>query len=203
MTKTVITTIAFAALIIGCGEEGAKPGTPNPAQNVDNGTGNGTGTKTPGTKGITALLPLKVGNKWTYETEIDGASACIEGKNEMEIVRTHDVAGKEYFISQGSACLPNVTLYYRVDRNTIEMLGRGTFLKLPKKGESWKWTPGKLTWVERHDSFEVPAGKYNECWTLEFDNPLGPNSKDVYCPGVGMVQSEGQGYVSRLSKVNF
>jgi hypothetical protein len=154
------------------------------------------------------ILPLVVGNSWTYSVvEVGSMPECPTGSHDWIVIDKvlHD--GKLAFAIQ-PFCTGMPTAYWSQsgDVNARDDLGTwDTFTDVPVAA-GHRFTNVFSTY-EWHDigTYAVPAGTFAGCFDLV--DVAGP-SHSVFCRGVGVVYqvlrtAAGDGYDATLTKKNF
>jgi hypothetical protein len=138
-----------------------------------------------------ALMPLEVGNTWTYE--VDGAdNGCSYGKHTQKVLRQEQVGGRTAF-ALTDFCGRQEEVRFSTSGNQIlqyENAGWRTGLASPLvEDRSWDLTRDvryrwhKIGWEQ------VQAGLFADCWErqAEDDNTF----SQVFCDGAGLVSVSG------------
>ena len=138
----------------------------------------------------TQLLPLAVGNRWTYQVT-GGGTNCADGMHDATIVGMATQGGEQAFEFR-DFCKENQPSYLRDSGDEIleyQAEWARSFAAPLQEGYSWMFTQNyQLQW-HFVGSVTVPAGTFNNCWqrlAMSMGDTLGSRT---YCPGVGPVQS--------------
>jgi len=155
------------------------------------------GVTTPETQPDT-LMPLAIGNRWTYRAPLLGASGQAQASVRflsVEITGTREIDGEIYFVSDDS--------YYRNRDDGLfvgsydEGLGRffdDLFFKYPvADGEVYTYisqeTQAEVRVAVRSTSVTVPAETFPRALVYEIRGPS-PSPRFYFAPGVGLLKTE-------------
>jgi hypothetical protein len=161
------------------------------------------------------LLPLAVGNQWTYASTVLGTGTHCGQTLTQTVTGANPTAGRPAF--QVTTLCPPPTMIstesYSVptaggDEVDYDYQGAWTVAVDPTlvDGHSWPSTQGTTrTWQRVQGSVTVPAGTFADCWTAKSSQT--GNVFNTYCRGVGLVISHfddsGNGAESRLTSKSF
>ena len=149
------------------------------------------------------IFPMHVGDKWVYETEDNDVI--------IKITDQIQIAGNTYFVFEER--IDNVPdyvyrMYYRPDQydsNKIYTLIDGIdYLYLDfnrSNGEVCSSISSLEVQIMRKDfSYTVPAGIFNKCVELYFNNQniVDEEHFNIYSPGIGMIELNGIWMTYRL-----
>ncbi len=201
--------IAFSLLLaVGCGKTTTKDG------------GNGLrGKNAPGLEGGNAngggsLLPLAVGNEWTYELTGEGAiNWCPIPADKLrsnKVIAVETKGAEQLFTTEGVLCgtTPNkVQISSNGDKVWSHAMGtKYQILDTPVDGGKYNIATNVHQW-KRLGNVTTPAGTFSDCWRTTLLNSA-QTTYSEYCRGVGMVtyyikDVQGNSVTAKLSKKNF
>ena len=199
MFKTSLSILISCAILIGCGSNDtdttSKSATP-PPQSQQTTTA---AAQQPALTEGAALMPLAVGNRWTYQMAmLDTLTGkmTLAGQSVYEVMRDTAMTGETWYFMSGMG--PNGTwVTNRADGFWIISPTRQPMLlaKYPGQvGEEFTRITGPATIINRIAEVSVitpvGAGTYS-CYKYaqEFGGPS-RTSYNYYSPGVGMVKME-------------
>ncbi len=145
-----------------------------------------------------SLMPLAIGNRWTYRAPVLGALGRAQASVKflsVEITGTREIGGEIYFVSDDS--------YYRNRDDGLfvgsydESLGRffdDLFFKYPvSDGEIYTYvsqeTQAEVQVAVHLATVTVPAGTFPRALVYEIRGPS-PSPRFYFAPGVGLLQTE-------------
>ncbi|MEZ4751270.1 MAG: hypothetical protein R3B54_11810 [Bdellovibrionota bacterium] len=188
-------------LLAGCGSDkkGTTAGAGGPG-------GSGSGTENGGNGGGAnfgdTYFPLAKNLEWTYDTKVEGTSVCKAGKQVTKVnAMAKDQTGNDYYVVIGDTCLPYGAFRAEEGSTLIQVGQWETYLSAKfEVGETWSSLLGSYEYVEKLESFETPAGTFNDCVVREEGTT---KTRDTYCKGVGLVHTQGTNFESTLIKKSF
>lgn len=144
------------------------------------------------------LLPLAVGNTWTYSATM--LSSGCDMPNEVNVISLEPYEGKMAFQLTDS-CFDTGPSWLSVVDGTIQQFADAwrTSVGAPVS-EGSRWTYNEVVEYEWQSAgaVTVPAGTFQNCWTrVTVDKPA--SIERTYCPGVGRVLDEREGVRSELT----
>jgi hypothetical protein len=147
------------------------------------------------------LLPMAVGNRWTYVINTSGDDHNCPHGTRPRVIEAADALDGRVGVLQTSYCSDEKVHLARVG-DEIQQYGadqwRTTFASPLAEGKTWEPSPGiKLHW-HRIGWVKVLAGTFPDCWERLGVDPKAPSQ--VYCMGVGMVSEIGSNYVAELQE---
>jgi len=143
------------------------------------------------------LLPLQVGNRWTYQ--VTGTSAtCTPGEHTRSILREVEIGGRQAFVSTGF-CGADAESALSPEGSQILELAEGewrtTLASSLVEGRTWDFTADQTYHWHKIGWVRVAAGLFPDCWErLPKDN----YSSETFCDGVGMVAMSGSDLLVEL-----
>lgn len=144
---------------------------------------------------ITVYYPLTVGNKWTYQDTFDMTNGNLWTE---EITESYEWEGRiVYKIEQDSGHWPYWMVFVNDElRRYDEAPPASDYTILIQEplegGNEWFLSPSSsatLKIVDVNASVSVPAGRFDECLTVEAPRSWGPTTW-WYAPNVGLVKKE-------------
>jgi hypothetical protein len=160
-------------------------GTSSAGAGAGGGSAGGPATGTP-----VQLLPLAVGNRWTYQVTGGGAS-CADGPHDATIDGMATEGGEQAFEFL-DYCKEAQPAYLRYSGNEVlEYAGEwARSLAEPlQEGYSWMFTGNyQLEW-HSVGTVTVAAGTFDNCWQRLVTSMGNAVGNRTYCPGVGPVKS--------------
>jgi hypothetical protein len=179
-------------------DTGDGPGTDTrdgPDAEEESDTGDGPDTETAG--GSDMLLPIAVGNRWIYEVEtFTETPLCFAGQYTSEITEIVVVDEEETY-EMISFCnyegwgQPASRLRIGEDGQSVDRYYGDWFILIDtpvEEGHSWPCEHGECAW-ETAGTVNVPAGTFDDCWRRVPVTPDEYAFTDIYCRGVGVVES--------------
>ncbi len=199
--------LALALLVAaGCGKNTVKPGTA--------GVGGGKDGPGVGAKGGDTLMPLAVGNEWTYELSGEGAiNWCpIPGDKlrSSKVIGVETKGGERLFTTEGILCgTTPVKSQMSSQGNKVWSHAMGQkyqILDTPVDGGTFNIATNRYQW-KKLGSVSTPAGSFSDCWRSTLLTGAQTTYTD-YCRGVGMVtyyirDLQGNSVTAKLVKKNF
>ncbi len=184
--RSLIGLVLVASLSSGCsrGRSQNDEATGIPSDQVDStpiATDEGDGPA------AAALVPLAVGNAWTYRVE-GSDDGCVEGLHTMRVLREERVAERPAFALSDYCGRAEEQLVAVQGSQLLEYQNAAwrTWLATPlAEGRNWSetrddhYTWHKIGWVK------VEAGLFADCWQRqpERDNAF----SEIFCEGAGVV----------------
>ncbi len=143
------------------------------------------------------LLPLEVGNTWTYE--VTGSNGvCTVGEHTRAILREDDVTGHRAFFSTGFCGQDEATVFSPDGGQLLEYRDgewRTALASTLAEGRAWDYTSEVSYYWHRIGWVRVAAGTFPNCWErLPRDNTW----SQIFCDGVGMVSMSGNALLVEL-----
>lgn len=177
--------------------DGETTGDTQTDRDFDTGTSGDTESDTRAAALTDALLPIAVGNAWTYDVvaHSDGA-LCAEGRYVSEITETVTVDSQTAYniISfcnfEGWGQTSSLLRFDESDQSVDRYYGNWFALIAPplEAGHTWSCEHGQCQWVFA-GTRTTPAGAFDDCWQRTPVNPDDDAYTDTYCRGVGLVES--------------
>ena len=171
----------------------------------------GSGAGASGAAGGGVLLPLAVGNGWTYDiADVGAGSVCAAGQGTWEVIGAQAIDGKSAFEATSWCSGVSGTSFYAPgtgDEVFYDYNGQWLTMIDPtlQEGHSWDYFNTSYTW-HQEPSVTVPLGTLSDCWTAEQN--VSYTAYLTYCRGVGLVRSyssdlTGAGWDAQLSAKSF
>ncbi len=184
----------------GAGSAGAGGGTSGAGGEAGSAAAGSGGTGPAAEPTPENLMPLAVGNRWTYRVvvTVPGTSPCSEGEHSTEILAANSVDDRDAFEAKHvcDALSPDAVRFYahtdagleamRCPNGAVDCTASWTTL-LPSSivdGTTFDSLNG-LRMLRRLGRVSVEAGTFDECW--ETRDTAAPPLVSVYCAGVGPV----------------
>lgn len=149
---------------------------------------------------ITEYLPLKEGNKWSYEgigNEFASYTQEVthEKKNKYQVVvYSGTVTANRYEVTEDSILHTYKEHEYYDDKSILDSPDNldATLLKLPfEVGADWVSEENSYEIFSINSTVQVPAGTFTDCLVVKITyKDSGNSSFQYYKKGVGMVKSE-------------
>lgn len=192
MTNRICLSGFLFTVLLGCSGGDTTDG---------NGDGDGDGDGTMPTPASLDLLPMAAGNAWTYDiTPID---ACPVYGSPFTQVMTGpvEIDGKSAYEIETDFCSAAQRQVATDDGQILE--NQGTWiveLATPlQEGTNWDGVVGESFTYTSVPTITVPAGTFTDCWERTVVQALGTRNNNTYCPGVGIVKAEAEGFLAELS----
>ncbi len=158
------------------------------------------------------LLPLMVGNSWTYQIHNfgTGQSGCTSSTDTITVQSSSVIQNNTVFYLNTLCGAAGDLLALSPSPNTEEVLEYSdpdwsAWLDLPvQDGHTWTSAGKTYTWGSILGLVSVPSGNYNDCWTR--NEATSGLTYSVFCRQVGMViyqtdDGNGNGWSARLQSV--
>jgi hypothetical protein len=188
------------------GASSGSGGVPSGGGSGDTQPSGGTGSIDDGALPAASLLPLAVGNVWSYQFSSPGAQVQCEADlvaHVSRVVRTEVVDGRDAYLVTwpcASEDDPDTFVYVtQTDGEIQQRIGDSRYSTLPNPviaGHSWEVVGVQYEWSFA-GTMTVPAGTFENCWSRT--PHLGFVAEVTYCPDVGPVRQGTRDYELALA----
>lgn len=187
--------LLLGVLVLACGG-GSEPGGDGDGDGAGGGDGSNPLSPTPEELN---LMPLAVGNTWSYQITTGGTCLqAVDGIFTQTMAEPRESIGKLAFPLEPALCEGTVDYFVIEDGVLLEQEGVwGAALDAPvQDGHAWMYPSGEDYVYEAVSSITVPAGTFTNCWRRVLTGP--EDETKVFCPDVGMVREESFVFLAEL-----